>query len=124
MTEAKIETKTEAENSFLEKIVGKTGIYLSIPLCINAVTIPITYGINRTIHSEEKTVVFTNGQTLDFIVYTPVTLEQNMRGATSRGSVMQRIKMLLIILQIQSIRMLSFLATEIAQHMKQVMAIL
>lgn len=80
MTTSITEAKTETKKLFIGRIFSKIGIYLSIPLCINAGTIPITYGINHTIPSEEKTVVFANGQTLDFIVYTPIILEQNIRG--------------------------------------------
>ena len=57
---------------------------VGIVLALNAASIPVTYVINSSVNEEEQTIVFTSGhltsKLIDFFMYTPITLRQNIRG--------------------------------------------
>lgn len=92
-------TETGNNQSLYDKICRSKYLYnyFSLPfgimLWINGVSIAITSTINQHIISDEKTVVFTGGYdpapippeiisiTIDYFMYTPITLRQNMDGS-------------------------------------------
>ena len=80
--------------AFIDKLLRYTKravMVLTVPLLINTLSIPFTLYSNNHTKTIKKTAVFTSGydrmfpgklisKTLDFIMYTPITLKQNLKG--------------------------------------------
>ncbi|MFH1637043.1 MAG: hypothetical protein ABIB71_01305 [Candidatus Woesearchaeota archaeon] len=75
------------------RLILGISLTVAVPLAANSVALGATYATNRSIDSEKKTAVFTSGhdeisnksspaiaKLIDFFMYPPVTLRQNLRG--------------------------------------------